>query len=64
MVGGDPRDPSVDPLLFCGAAALGLARTADYEALQRQAFRASLEARFSVANLAFRGVRLIARARP
>lgn len=64
MVGGDARDSSVDRALFCGGAALGLMRPADGEALQRLAFRASLEARYSVPNLGFRGARPIVKERP
>lgn len=64
MAGGDGRDGSVDRQMFCGGAALGLLRTADGEALQRLAFRASLEARYSVPNLGFRGVRTIVKEQP
>lgn len=58
--GDSRRDASLDRALFCGAAAFGLSGAGDGEALLRLAFRTSLEARYSVPNLGFRGVRAVA----
>lgn len=62
LVTGDARrDSALDRAMFCGGAALGASDTRDYAAFQRLAFRASLEARYSISNLGFRGVRAAGR---
>jgi cytochrome oxidase Cu insertion factor (SCO1/SenC/PrrC family) len=58
LVTGDSRgDSSIDRALFCGAAAFNASGLRDYDRFQRLGFRASLEARYSVASLGFRGIR-------
>ena len=58
LVTGESRaDSSLDRTLYCGAGAVGASDFEDYAAFMRYAFRSSLEARYSVPNLGFRGVR-------
>ncbi len=58
LVTGESRaDASLERALYCGSGAAGAADFEDYAAFMRYAFRSSLEARYSVANLGFRGVR-------
>ena len=58
LVTGESRaDSSLDRNLYCGAGAVGASDFEDYAAFMRYALRASLEARYSVPNLGFRGVR-------
>jgi formylglycine-generating enzyme len=60
LVTGESRaDSSLDRTLYCGAGAAAASDFEDYAAFMRYAFRASLEARYSVRNLGFRGVRAI-----
>ncbi len=55
LVSGESRaDGSLDRTLFCGAGAAGAADFADYAAFMRFAYRASLEARYTTAQLGFR----------
>lgn len=55
LVSGESRaDGSLDRSLFCGAGASGAADFADYAAFMRFAYRASLEARYTTAQLGFR----------
>ncbi len=55
LVSGESRaDGSLDGSLFCGAGAAGAADFADYAAFMRFAYRASLEARYTTAQLGFR----------
>jgi len=49
-------DASLERSLYCGNGAVGAADFEDYAAFMRYAFRSSLEARYNVANLGFRGV--------
>ena len=42
--------------LYCGSGAVGASDFENYAAFMRYAFRSSLEARYTVANLGFRGV--------
>ena len=57
LVTGESRgDASLERSLFCGSGAVGAADFENYAAFMRYAFRSSLEARYSVANLGFRGV--------
>jgi formylglycine-generating enzyme required for sulfatase activity len=57
LVTGESRgDASLERSLYCGSGAIGAADFEDYAAFMRYAFRSSLEARYSVANLGFRGV--------
>lgn len=58
LVTGESRaDASLERSLYCGGGAAGAADFENYAAFMRYAFRASLEARYGVANLGFRGVR-------
>ncbi|MBX5482843.1 MAG: formylglycine-generating enzyme family protein [Myxococcaceae bacterium] len=58
LVSGDSRDPGdPDRIQFCGAGALALRDKRDYATFMRVAFRSSLEARYSIANLGFRCAR-------
>ena len=58
LVTGESRaDASLERSLYCGSGAVGAADFEDYAAFMRYAFRGSLEARYAVANLGFRGVR-------
>jgi len=52
---GESRgDSSLDQTLFCGSGAAGAADPSDYAAFMRFAFRSSLKATFTQANLGFR----------
>lgn len=55
LVTGDSRDGG-DPnkLSFCGAGSLASSDVSDYAGFMRLAFRSSLQARYTVANLGFR----------
>jgi len=65
LVTGESRaDSSLDRSLYCGAGAAAASDFEDYAAFMRYAFRASLEARYSVPNLGFRGVRAIQKDQP
>jgi len=56
LVSGESRgDASLEKSLFCGSGASNAADFADYAAFMRFAFRASLEAHYTTANLGFRG---------
>lgn len=58
LVSGESRaDGSLDRSLYCGAGASGAADFADYAAFMRFAYRASLEASFTTAQLGFRTAR-------
>jgi formylglycine-generating enzyme required for sulfatase activity len=57
LVTGESRaDSSLDRSLYCGSGAAGASDFYDYAAFMRYAFRSSLEARYGVSNLGFRGV--------
>lgn len=57
LVTGESRaDSARERSLYCGSGAAGAADFEDYAAFMRFAFRSSLEARYTVANLGFRGV--------
>jgi formylglycine-generating enzyme required for sulfatase activity len=65
LVTGESRaDASLDRALYCGAGAVGASDFEDYAAFMRYAMRSSLEARYSVPNLGFRGVRAVRRDGP
>lgn len=65
LVTGESRDDaSLDHGLYCGGAAVGASNFADYAAFMRYAFRSSLEGRYTVANLGFRGVKTREEHRP
>jgi formylglycine-generating enzyme required for sulfatase activity len=56
LVTGESRaDGSLDRSLFCGSGSIGAADFRDYAAFMRFAFRASLDARYGLAHLGFRG---------
>ncbi len=58
LVTGESRaDGTVDGNLYCGGGASSAADFRDYAAFMRFALRGSLEARYTTANLGFRGVR-------
>lgn len=58
LVSGESRaDAALEKSLYCGSGASNAADFGDYAAFMRYAFRSSLEARYSIANLGFRGVR-------
>jgi formylglycine-generating enzyme required for sulfatase activity len=58
LVSGESRaDGSLDRSLYCGAGASGAADFADYAAFMRFAYRASLEAHYTTAQLGFRTAR-------
>ena len=58
LVTGESRaDASLDRSRYCGSGAAGAGDFEDYAAFMRYAFRSSLEARYTVPNLGFRGVR-------
>ena len=62
LVTGESRaDSSLDRTLYCGGGAVGASDFEDYAAFMRYALRSSLEARYSVPNLGFRGVRNVAK---
>ncbi|MEO5618782.1 MAG: formylglycine-generating enzyme family protein [Candidatus Eisenbacteria bacterium] len=57
LVTGESRgDNSLERSLYCGAGAAGATDFKNYAAFMRFAFRSSLQARYGVANLGFRGV--------
>jgi formylglycine-generating enzyme required for sulfatase activity len=57
LITGESRgDASLERSLYCGSGAAGAADFENYAAFMRYAFRSSLEARYTVANLGFRGV--------
>lgn len=57
LVTGESRsDSALERSLFCGSDATRASDFEDYGAFMRYAFRSSLEARYAVANLGFRGV--------
>ncbi len=57
LVTGESRaDASLERYLYCGSGAVGASDFENYAAFMRYAFRSSLEARYTVANLGFRGV--------
>jgi formylglycine-generating enzyme required for sulfatase activity len=61
LVSGESRANSdVDRALYCGGAAAGAADFENYAAFMRYAFRSSLEARYDVGTLGFRGAKTIA----
>lgn len=54
---GESRaDAALDRALFCGSGAIGATDVFDYPAFMRHAFRSSLDGRYSLANLGFRGI--------
>jgi sulfatase modifying factor 1 len=58
LITGESRgDNERERSLYCGSATVGASDFEDYAAFMRYAFRSSLEARYNVANLGFRGVR-------
>jgi formylglycine-generating enzyme required for sulfatase activity len=58
LITGESRaDASLEGSLYCGSGAASAADFGNYAAFMRYAFRSSLEARYCVANLGFRGVR-------
>jgi formylglycine-generating enzyme required for sulfatase activity len=57
LVTGESRaDASLERSLYCGSGAAGAAEFEDYASFMRYAYRSSLQARYTVANLGFRGV--------
>jgi len=61
LVSGESRgDGSLEKSLYCGSGANSAADFSDYAAFMRFAFRSSLEARYTTANLGFRGARDLA----
>lgn len=57
LVTGESRaDSALERTLYCGSGAMGASNFEDYAAFMRFAYRSSLEARYAVANLSFRGV--------
>jgi formylglycine-generating enzyme required for sulfatase activity len=58
LVTGESRgDSALERTLYCGSGAMGSADFENYPAFMRYAMRSSLEARYNVASLGFRGVR-------
>ena len=58
LVSGESRgDASLEKSLYCGAGATNAGDFGDYAAFMRFALRASLEAKYTTANLGFRGAR-------
>lgn len=58
LVTGESRgDSALERTLYCGSGAAGAADFENYPAFMRYALRSSLEARYSVGSLGFRGVR-------
>lgn len=58
LVTGESRgDAGLDRGLFCGSGSVGAADFRDYAAFMRYAFRSSLQGRYTVRNLGFRGAR-------
>jgi len=65
LVTGESRgDSALERTLYCGSGAVGAADFENYPAFMRYAFRASLEARYAVGSLGFRGVRRHEAGRP
>jgi formylglycine-generating enzyme required for sulfatase activity len=65
LVTGESRgDSALDRTLYCGSGAVGAADFDNYPAFLRYGMRSSLEARYSVGSLGFRGVRNLKTARP
>jgi sulfatase modifying factor 1 len=63
LVTGESRaDSSLERSLYCGSGTAGASGFEDYAAFMRYAFRSSLEAKYTVANLGFRGVRAATKA--
>ena len=57
LITGESRgDASLERSLYCGSGAAGASDFENYAAFMRFALRSSLEARYSVGNLGFRGV--------
>lgn len=57
LVTGESRgDSALERTLYCGSGAVGAADFDNYPAFMRYALRSSLEARYSVGSLGFRGV--------
>ncbi len=57
LVTGESRaDSALDRSLYCGSGGVGASDFEDYASFMRYALRASLEARYTVGNLGFRGV--------
>lgn len=57
LVTGESRgDSALERTLYCGSGAVGAADFENYPAFMRYALRSSLEARYSVGSLGFRGV--------
>ena len=64
LVTGESRgDKGLDRNLFCAAGAAGSGDPSNYAAYMRYAFRASLQARFTVRNLGFRCARDVVRSK-
>ncbi len=58
LVTGESRgDSALDRTLYCGSGAMGASDFENYPAFMRYAFRSSLEARYSIGSLGFRGVK-------
>jgi sulfatase modifying factor 1 len=58
LVTGESRgDSALERTLYCGSGAVGAADFENYPAFMRYAFRGSLEARYAIGSLGFRGVR-------
>jgi formylglycine-generating enzyme required for sulfatase activity len=65
LVTGESRgDSALERTLYCGSGAVGAADFENYPAFMRYALRSSLESRYSVGSVGFRGVRNPPRARP
>lgn len=65
LVTGESRgDSALERTLYCGSGAVGAADFENYPAFMRYALRSSLEARYAVGSLGFRGVRNPAGGRP
>ena len=61
LVTGESRaDASIERTLYCGGAAAGASDFTNYAAFMRFAFRSSLEARYTVGSLGFRGAKAAA----
>ncbi len=56
IVGESRQNASLDRQLFCGAGSTGASDVKNYVAFMRYAFRSSLKANYTVANLGFRCV--------
>jgi formylglycine-generating enzyme required for sulfatase activity len=65
MVTGESRaDASLERTLYCGSAAINAADFENYPAFMRYALRSSLEGRYALGSLGFRGVRNTGRPSP